>query len=199
MVSLKDVNINLVLLKHHVGCLVVRFPNPLATGSGLGFQCPKKWELFLWGLLAQPFGDAQGWVVAYWVRTDLRSLWHQHWSSTFTQCSCSRAFMSPSQSSLRHPPNPHFVFSGFSTCISHFHLHDISNVHKLMDKEQFRDPNQAMLCSCRNQLWACSLKNEFWDWFMVGACIRFCLLPYCVPLPSKLITLDRGWHHWIIY
>ena len=26
---------------------VVRFPNPLATGSGLGFQCPKKWELFL--------------------------------------------------------------------------------------------------------------------------------------------------------
>ena len=27
----------------------------------------------------------------------------------FTQCCCSGAFMSPSQSSLRHPPNPHFV------------------------------------------------------------------------------------------
>ena len=26
---------------------VVRFPNPLATGSGLGFQYPKKWEIFL--------------------------------------------------------------------------------------------------------------------------------------------------------
>ena len=26
---------------------VVRFPNPLATGSGLGFQYPKKWGIFL--------------------------------------------------------------------------------------------------------------------------------------------------------
>ena len=31
----------------HPGFLLVRFPNPLATGSGLGFQCPKKWEIFL--------------------------------------------------------------------------------------------------------------------------------------------------------
>ena len=29
----------------------------------------------------------------------------------FTQCCCSRAFMSPAQSSLRHPPNPHFVIT----------------------------------------------------------------------------------------
>ena len=139
---------------------IVRFPNPLAIGSGLGFQCPKKWELFLWGLLAQPFGDAQGWVVAYWVRTDLRSLWHQHWSSTFTQCCCSRAFMSSAQSSLRPPPNPHFVFSGFSTCISHFHLHDISNVHKLMDEEQFRDPNQTKPC-CAHAANSCGMGLEF--------------------------------------
>ena len=148
---------------------IVRFPNPLATGSGLGFQCPKKWELFLWGLLAQPFGDAQGWVVAYWVRTDLSSLWHQHWSSTFTQCSCSRAFMSSAQSSLRPPPNPHFVFSWFSTCISHFYLHDISNVHKLMDKEQFRDPNQTKPCcahaaiSCGLAVWKTNSETDLWS------------------------------------
>ena len=157
------------IILHKVHWPVVRFPNPLATGSGLGFQCPKKWELFLWGLLAQPFGDAQGWVVAYWVRTDLSSLWHQHWSSTFTQCSCSRAFMSSSQSSLRPPPNPHFVFSGFSTCISHFHLHDISNVHKLMDEEQFRDPNQTKPCcahaaiSCGLAVWKTNSETDLWS------------------------------------
>ena len=39
---------------------VVRFPNPLATGSGSGFQYPKKWEIFLRGLLAQPFDNAEG-------------------------------------------------------------------------------------------------------------------------------------------
>ena len=62
---------------------IVRFPNPLATGSGLGFQYPKKWEIFLWGLLPQPFGNDQGWEGAYWVRTDLGFPWHQHWISTF--------------------------------------------------------------------------------------------------------------------
>ena len=108
------------------GLLFVWFPNPLATGSGLGFQCPKKWEIFLWGLLAQPFGDAQGWVGSYWVRTDLSSLWRQFEFPHFTQCCCSLAFMSPSQSSLRHPPNPHFVFFSISTCISQLHLHHIS-------------------------------------------------------------------------
>ena len=39
---------DLRVLDHLVVALhLVRFPNPLATGSGLGFQCPKKWELFL--------------------------------------------------------------------------------------------------------------------------------------------------------
>ena len=68
--------------------------------------------------------------------------------------------MSPSQSSLRHPPNPHFVFTGFSTCISHFHLHDISNVHKLMDEEQFRDPNQTKPC-CAHAANSCGMGLEF--------------------------------------
>ena len=30
-----------------MGLHTVRFPDPLATGSGLGFQYPKKWEIFL--------------------------------------------------------------------------------------------------------------------------------------------------------
>ena len=59
---------------------------------------------------------------AFWVHTDLSVLWHQCEFPHFTQCCCSWAFMSPAQSSLRHPPNPHFIFSWFSTCISHFHL-----------------------------------------------------------------------------
>ena len=59
---------------------------------------------------------------AFWVHTDLSVLWHQCEFPHFTQCCCSLAFMSPAQSSLRHPPNPHFIFSWFSTCISHFHL-----------------------------------------------------------------------------
>ena len=112
--------------RHHVKKTLVRFPAPLATGSGSGFQYPKKWEIFLWGLLAQPFGDAQGWVGSYWVRTDLSSLWRQFEFPHFTQCCCSLAFMSPSQSSLRHPPNPHFVFLCISTCISQLHLYHIS-------------------------------------------------------------------------
>ena len=94
---------------------LVRFPNPLATGSGLGFQYPKKWEIFLWGALAQPFGDAQGWVGAYWVPPDLDLPWPQCRIPTFTQCCCSGAFMSSSQSKLRPPPNPNFVISYFFT------------------------------------------------------------------------------------
>ena len=68
--------------------------------------------------------------------------------------------MYSAQSSLRPPPNPHFVFSGFSTCISHFHLHDISNVHKLMDEEQFRDPNQTKPC-CAHASNSCGMGLEF--------------------------------------
>ena len=88
------------------------------------FQYPKKWEIFLWGLLAQPFGDAQSWVGAYWVRTDLDLPWHQHRISTFTQCRSSGAFMSSAQYSLRPPPNPHFVISYFSNVFltSTFHI-----------------------------------------------------------------------------
>ena len=88
---------------------LLRFPYPLATGSESGFQYPKKWEIFLRGLLAQPFDNAEGWVGAYWVRTDLDLTWHQSWISTFTQCFCSGAFMSSAQSSLCPPPNPHFA------------------------------------------------------------------------------------------
>ena len=88
---------------------LVRFPDPLTIGSGSGFQYPKKWEIFLWGHLAQPFDNAEGWVGAYWVRTDLDLTWHQSWISTFTQCCCSGAFMSSAQSSLCPPPNPHFA------------------------------------------------------------------------------------------
>ena len=29
------------------GSCIVRFPDPLAIGSGSGFQYPKKWEIFL--------------------------------------------------------------------------------------------------------------------------------------------------------
>ena len=100
---------------YDAGTLVVRFPNPLATGSGLGFQYPKKWEIFLWGFLAQPFGDAQGWVGAYWVPPDLDLPWPQCRIPIFTQCCCSGAFMSSSQSELRPPPNPDFVISYFFT------------------------------------------------------------------------------------
>ena len=104
-----------VLASIRVSDYLVRFPNPLAAGSGLGFQYPKKWEIFLWGALAQPFGDAQGWVGAYWVPPDLDLPWPQCRIPTFTQCCCSGAFMSSSQSELRPPPNPDFVISYFFT------------------------------------------------------------------------------------
>ena len=96
-----------------VGALVVRFPNPLTTGSGLGFQYPKKWEIFLWGLPARPFGNAQGWEGAYWVSTAVGYPWHQHWISTFQPVLCSGPFKSSSQSSLRPPPNPHFADTAY--------------------------------------------------------------------------------------
>ena len=92
---------------------LVRFPNPLTTGSGLGFQYPKKWEIFLWGLPARPFGNAQGWEGAYWVSTAVGYPWHQHWISTFQPVLCSGPFKSSSQSSLRPPPNPHFADTAY--------------------------------------------------------------------------------------
>ena len=45
---------------HLVDVGLVRFPDPLAAGSVSGFQYPKKWEIFLRGLLAQPFDKAEG-------------------------------------------------------------------------------------------------------------------------------------------
>ena len=92
---------------------LVRFPNPLTLGSGLGFQYPKKWEIFLWGLPARPFGNAQGWEGAYWVSTAVGYPWHQHWISTFQPVLCSGPFKSSSQSSLRPPPNPHFADTAY--------------------------------------------------------------------------------------
>ena len=75
---------------------------------GRGFNTLESGNFF-WGHLAQPFDNAEGWMGAYWVRTDLGLPWNQSWISTFTQCCCSRAFMSSPKSSLRPPPNPHLA------------------------------------------------------------------------------------------
>ena len=88
---------------------VSQVPQPTCNWKWVGVSIPKKWEICLWGLLAQPFDNAEGWMGAYWVCTDLSFPWHQSWFSKFTQCWCSRAFMSSSKSSLRPPPNPHFA------------------------------------------------------------------------------------------
>ena len=101
-------------------------PTHLLLEVGWGFNAPKSGNFFFEAFQHSHLAMLKAeWGLIEFVRISSRSDTNFEFPH-FTQCCCSRAFMSPSQSSLRHPPNPHFVFSCFSTCISHFHLHDIS-------------------------------------------------------------------------
>ena len=69
------------LLRPKTGFYVVRFPDPLATGSGAGFQYPKKWEISLltnYSAIVPPgsYIDANGFSSAKDLAEELKWLSH---------------------------------------------------------------------------------------------------------------------------
>ena len=100
---------------------LVRFPNPLALGSGLGLHCLSKWRIFLCSPPAWTIVIEHGQWGAYWISQHLTKPLAQFHFCSLTCLAASTPFLSSTRSQLLPPPDCNFCSMGvqldlFSCC-----------------------------------------------------------------------------------
>ena len=97
---------------------LVRFPNPLALGSGLGLHCLSKWRIFLCSPPAWTIVIGHGQWGAYWIPPHLTKPLAQFHFCSLTCLAASTPFLSSFRSQLLPPSDCNFCSTGMQLDLS---------------------------------------------------------------------------------